>query len=203
KLEYQTSFASGIHPYSYTVTFGDITAHSFKRHQESSNGLQLDSTWQCQSDGLAAMQYGDLSMPETRLKLDTQRAGGVTLPSAAKWQKGAKWSNSYEVTGQMSLGGPRPVDVQGTISVANEIVAEETVTVPAGTYDAFKVVSTITQDLSLRNTRAAPIRMSFGSSSWYVKDVGMVKALSQDLKSTTVLSAVAAGDEAVTGFPVK
>lgn len=198
-LEYETSFGSNnLAGYIYSVTFTDISDGSFIQHQEvtggaapPSYGSAVDTTWKCQPDGLVSSEYTDLSRPEPRLKFETLAASGVTIPRPERWLKSSKWKYEYSVRGQMSfVGAPQPVDVEGAISVAAEIMAQERVEVPAGVYEALKVQSLYSQALTMKGSASMPINMTFKVQSWYAQDVGLVKVASEDLRVSTVLKSV-------------
>jgi hypothetical protein len=187
-LEYRATFTGGMPPYSYTVSFSDMSPHSFARHEESSTGETVDTTWKCEDGGLSAEQYGDLSISQSRLRLDTMRASGVLFPPAQKWQKGSKWECSYDVKGKMTFGNTtRSVDVEGKVSVSSTIVSDELVTVPAGSFDTLKVVSTINQSLRMNGASSMPFEITFKVTSWYARDVGMVRTASTDIRQATEL----------------
>jgi hypothetical protein len=198
-LEYESTFKNDLLPvYSYSVTFIDISDGTFTQHQEvtggtapASYGSALDRIWKCQSDGLASVEYADLCRPESRLKFETLDAAGVAIPRPDRWQKGAKWTYRYSVRGKMSFGeAPTPVDVEGTVSVAAEIVSQERVDVPAGIYEAVKVQSTYNEGLTMKGKAPMPINITFTVLSWYARDIGMIKSASEDLRVTTVLKSL-------------
>jgi hypothetical protein len=189
RQDYRCTFTGRIPPYTYFVTFTGTAGSSFTRHQESSDSSVDDTAWTCLKTGLSCSKFGDFSVPETRLKLVTSKAVGVALPSSEHWQKGMKWETTYTVSGQLAFqGAPQPVDVKGTVTVANEIAAEEKVTAPAGSYTALKVVSVYSQKLGLKDKPETPFSITFKVNSWYARDVGMVKSVSEDLRVTTVLT---------------
>jgi len=197
-LEYESTFSNNLSAYSYSVTFTDSSDGAFIEHQEvtggnapASYGSALDRNWKCLPEGLVSTDYADLSRPESRLKLETIEATGVAIPKSDRWLKGAKWSCRFSVRGQMSfVGAATPVDVEGTITAASEIVAQEQVDIPAGIYEALKVHSIFDQVLTMNGKASMPIKMSFAVLSWHSRDVGLVKLVSEDLRLTTVLKSV-------------
>ena len=197
-LEYESTFSNNPRSYTYSVSFTDISEGSFVQHQVVTGGVapasnegSLDATWKCQSEGLVSTEYADIARPESRLKFETLDAIGVAIPRPDRWQKGFKWDYGYSVRGQMSfVGAPKPVDVEGTISVAAEIMSQEKVTVAAGVYEAVRVQSLYKQELTMKGTTSMPINMTFTVQSWYARDFGLVKSASEDLRVTTVLTSV-------------
>src|SRR5262249_36076679 len=133
-LEYESTFSNKLAPYSYSVTFSEVSDGTFVQHQELTSlpaapaDNALDRTFRCQPEGLVSAVYADLSRPESRLKFETLDATGVSIPKPERWQKGTRWNYSYSVRGQMSfVGAPTPVEVEGTITIAAEIMATERV----------------------------------------------------------------------------
>jgi hypothetical protein len=195
-LEYETTFSSNnLVGYIFSVTFTDISEGSFIEHQEvtapGSYSTAIDTTWQCLPEGLASSEYTSLSRPEPRLRFETIDATGVTIPRPERWIKGSKWKYRYSVRGRMSfMNAPQPVDVEGTISVAAEVIAQEKVDVPAGIYEAVKVQSIFDETLTIKGTVSVPMNMTFTVQSWYARDFGLVKLASPDLRVTTVLKSV-------------
>jgi hypothetical protein len=140
---------------------------------------------------LVSGEYADLSRPESRLKFETLDVSGVAIPKPDRWQKGTKWNYGYSVRGQMSfVGAPKPVDVEGHISVAAEVGAPEKVSVPAGAFEAVKVHSRYDEALNMKGSASMPMNMTFSVWSWYGREVGLVKSASDDLRVTTVLKSV-------------
>lgn len=196
KLDYQTTLSGGLPPYTFTVTFSDIDEDSFVRHERSSTGEAIDSDWKCQFDGLTSAVYGGMAAPQPRLKLNTEKSGGVKIPSARLWQKGTKWTYDFQVTGEMMLGGaPGPVELYGSVTVTNEITGSEKISVFAGTFDTLKVVSKTIERLTLKGGQSLPSEIVFTTDLWFAKDVGLVKAESNDLKVSTSLTSISHGAE--------
>ncbi|HYM00404.1 MAG TPA: hypothetical protein VEZ90_15730 [Blastocatellia bacterium] len=190
-LQYRCNSSGGLPGYDLTVTFSDIGDSSFVRHEQSSAGVTIDNKWKCQPSGLMASDCNDLAAPQLRLRLKASSSSGVIIPSQTRWQKGTKWNYAYEVTGEMTFGGaPNPVEVSGVVSVSNEIMDQEKVTVPAGAFDTMKVVSRTIEHLSLKGGQTLPGDIVFTTTAWYAKDAGLVKLQSDDLKVTTELMSI-------------
>jgi len=188
-MEYQTRYeGDSSSSYTYIVSFPEIGDDSFVRNQQSSSGLSIDTNWTCSTEGLASAQFSDLALLQARLRLDAHTASGVVIPPPARWHKGARWEYSYTVGGHMVFGSgtPQSVSVDGAVSVENVIGPEERITVAAGTFDAVKVAVVFTEKLTMKASDL-PFDISFKAECWYAKDVGLVKAASEDLRVTTEL----------------
>jgi hypothetical protein len=105
----------------------------------------------------------------------------LSLPPEAEWQPGKTWTH------RMEFGAGLPVGM-GVATMANEIVGSETVTVPAGTFDALKVETLVDQQmtLDLPGVGKQSMDLSHRATSWYVKSIGMVKTVSDEPDSMTI-----------------
>lgn len=139
----------------------------------------------CSNGGLRARSYLDLGSRVTgagasnRFNVITRNSSGEMLPQDL--HVGSEWHGAFDVTMQaatstaMPTVAPdsplaRPMDL--SVSVTRRAIAEETVRVPAGEYQALKVSATTNLGLG------TPIT----GTEWWVRGVGMVKS-SYDLGS--------------------
>lgn len=193
KRKYRIDYSNGgPEPADYTESFTDITSDSFTMRSDFADGVTLNNSWKCTGDGLAAQQYAQVSMSDANFKLETLDSSGVTIPQASRWRVGERWESSYRVTGKMTQGGATTGEASGTISISNEIVGREPVTVPAGTFDAFKVRSTFVQKMEMKigSGMNMPVNNSFTATVWFGSGVGMVKSVFEDFATTELISAV-------------
>ena len=169
----------GTGPTEQTITRTDITADSFTERHEFTGGTTMTTGWRCDSEGLAALEYGNVSTGQATVRMETLSSEGVNIPAADRWQPGTTWNSRYEVRGGMSGAANANLGMQmtGPVEIASRIVGQESVTVPAGTFDAMKVESTITLRLSTNvGGRTAPMPpMTFRTNTWYARGVGVVK----------------------------
>ena len=190
KWQYRST-TTGLAPSMFTLSDTDITANSFTEHRDFTT-LQTDNGWRCAADGsLASTQFGNLNTGSTQFQLQTTRNTGVTIPAPKDWKVGTTWNNAYEVKGTMQLSGDT-ANAQGSIDVTYKIVAQESVTVPAGAYNAFKVTSDTTMKLSVTSGAATvPFNISTSATSWFAPNVGMVKTQTstQGIDTTLELTA--------------
>ncbi len=169
----------GIAPIEQTITTSNVTTDTFTERHEFSSGGTMTRGWRCSGDGLSALQYGNFSTPQAAVQMNTIRSEGVTLPAADRWQPGATWESRYEVRGGMAgANNNNPaMEMSGPIEISSRIVGQESVTVPAGTYDAMKVESTFTARLTTSvGGRSMPMNpMAFRTNAWYARGVGVVR----------------------------
>lgn len=175
---YKTTLSSTA-PITTTESDSNVTSTSFVRTITSNKGaIQLH--WTCTASGLT---QGELNPGNASLSfhLKVLKASGITLPPADQWTAGKTWKATYQVTMQSSpVAGAAAAVVTGggTMTMTDKILGKESVTVPAGTYDAWKVSSTLVENLSMKmNGRAVPVKTQIAGTNWYARNVGEVKSI--------------------------
>lgn len=164
----------------YTESYADIGPESFTLRYRFTE-LTVSTGWNCTPEGMVALEYGKLDSagPAANFKLETVGRSGVTVPSAEHWREGGEWRSSYAIRAE--IAGPQGASGRGSgsIEITNRVVGREQVTVPAGTYDALKVESTMTMKMTVRvGQLSEPANTSLRNTSWFAENVGMVKAVS-------------------------
>ena len=177
---------------TYTTTLDNITDSSFTMVQTFDN-LTNESNYLCTPEGLTTAQFSGLQMEEANIQIETRNGRGVMIPAGDAWQVGETWDASFDLIGSMTASEGISGTITGTVTMTNEIVAREKVTVPAGTFDAFRVDSVMTETMYLNMGGVAmpdPISIAINMSSWYAEGVGVIKSssgLSEDTLTTTEL----------------
>ncbi|MFA6954816.1 MAG: hypothetical protein WC538_02970 [Thermoanaerobaculia bacterium] len=118
-----------------------------------SEGNVAESEWTCSADGVA-LKYGDF--PDTKIT-----ASGVTIPSTM--EIGGSWTQSFT----MEAPG-----VNQTTKTTNRVTKREEITVPEGTFEAWRV------DYDVETTIPGQEGSVIHGSQWFVTDVGVVKSMS-------------------------
>jgi len=159
------------------ISYKDVTSSSFTSVQQFPD-LSTEVQWTCGPDGLLSSQFANMSIAQVPdLKFETVEVKGVLVPTEDKWQVGYSWNTEYVIKVSFTSGGTA-FEGQGNMTVSNKIAATETVTVPSGTYnDAFKVDISGNMVMNIMGTEST---LPLTYSTWYVKDVGMVKSASAD-----------------------
>jgi hypothetical protein len=156
----------------HTQRISDVTADSFKTTTTFDDVVQ-ETGWRCDERGLSQLDYAS---DVEDFHLETLETDGVSFPPAEAWAVGASWENSFEVAGSMVQEG-MSLSVSGTVTNVERIIAQETVTVAAGTFEAYRVeVATTMQMSSEVMGMTIPLGLSFASTSWYAEGVGLVKS---------------------------
>ena len=194
KREYRTSYASGgVPPVTHVETFRAITAESFTQRLEFTDGAPaVEQVWNCGGDGLISSHHGGNGAPGGRLKIETIKRQGITIPAADQWRVGKRWESTHDLRSTPVVAAARDGKAGGTegkIVIASEIVAHESVTTAAGTFDALKVRFTVDQEVTVAMRGSSfPVKSAFRGFSWYAKDVGLVKTVVENLTTTELVS---------------
>ena len=161
---------------SFSQTVSDITANSFIEHRVV-NGVSVNTNWTCSNGALSTAQLGDLNaLLPNQIQLSTTSQTGVTIPSQDQWQVGTTWVDNLGVSGQITT----PIinaSGTGTANVQSKVVSLDAIQVPAGTFNAYRVDSSIA--LNLTGTAAgasAPVNANITMSEWFAQGVGLVRA---------------------------
>jgi hypothetical protein len=163
------------------IFYKDVTSASFTSVQQFPD-IRTEVQWTCGPEGLLSSQFANMSIAQVPdLRFETVEVKGVLVPTADKWQVGYSWDTEYEIKVSFT-SGETVFEGQGNMKVLNKIATNETVTVSAGVYnDAFKVDVAGNMVMNIMGTESTiPITYS----TWYVKDIGMVKSISADPNMT-------------------
>jgi hypothetical protein len=179
---------TGEAPTEFTIAITDVTDEGVT---STMTFPEFSSTvhWHCGPDGLFSSEFAQFTiamMPGTQF--ETLSYEGVTLPAENLWTVGYTWSSGYEIKAHLVIEGTG-MSSTATATFSNRIIAIEEVTVPAGTYpDAYRVETSGTLSLNLAGmTIDSPIE----TTTWYVKNVGMVKSVSVDEAGTSSIELTA------------
>jgi hypothetical protein len=134
--------------------------------------LESDGEWMCTDEGLVKTSDIRLAANVPGIEFGDLEFTGVTLPSSDQFVEGAEWQSTYAGSGDVEVNGT-PFEYVFEITQDNTLTSFESVTVPAGTYDAARVDSTETMK-STANGAAVPDVVTT-SATWYAEGVGIVK----------------------------
>lgn len=155
-----------------TVT--DVGSDAFLVETTRSDGFNYVITWTCTPEGLlwlqtdggmfsAIFQGGGLTQ-----NWETVSYSGVSIPKNG--QAGDTWSSDQQISVTDSTG-TRNFD----IAMNFQAVGLETVTVPAGTFNAMRVDLTMAWTSDDNNS----LDMTYQITDWFVENVGLVKTEAQ------------------------
>jgi hypothetical protein len=135
--------------------------------------------WTCEPEGLVALQLGGapaalLNSQNIHLNLDVQNSSGVTFPGQMK--PGDEWQQNVDVEGNVSMNNESG-EATGTAQMNFNAIGNESVTVPAGSFDALKIQVDTTLNINVAYEGSSlPVKFSGTYTYWFVQDVGWVKA---------------------------
>lgn len=164
--------------YSFTDTITSVRDDGFTLTTQSGN-LTITQEWACKPEGLVALQFGGapaalLNAQGMQLDVQASNVNGVTFPSQIK--PGDQWQHSLDIAGNATASG-----IQGTAkgNAQNNFTAMgmESVTVPAGTFDALKIQVNTILDMNVSYKGfSLPARFTAAYTYWFVQNVGWVRA---------------------------
>lgn len=164
----------------------EAVIHSVMSDQKGKEVAKTDLSYKCENgtvfidmrnlvseEQLKAYKDADMKIETENLELPSGLSAGQTL-------KDGKITMS-------ASGGPIPMKMTITIS-DRKVVGKESITTPAGTFDAFKITSKMT----MQNQMGMTITTEMATTEWIAEKVGSVKsetyAKNGKLAGSTVLS---------------
>ena len=166
--------------YSFTNTITEVREDGFTLNMQSEDTTSSQE-WTCTPDGLAALSLGGgmaagINVKGLKFDLVTSNVQGVILPKTIS--PGDQWPYSLDFEGTMELSG-LSIDTTGTGTFTFNALGEESVTVPAGTFNAMKIHLDMTLDMQATFSGAStPATLTGSSDIWFAPNVGWVKSVS-------------------------
>lgn len=181
--KYRIKYQKGPIPdQDYTERYMDFNNDGFVAKTEFKE-LNTTINWRCTSDGLLATQYGNsIDMKSgSGVVIETLKSDGVSFPNDAKWIQGGNWTTNYEIKETIkNPNGQQIGEGNGKVAQNSEVIGEEQITVPAGSFQTLKVRNNTTLDLTVKvNGMSVPTKTLVETTAWFAKDVGMVKSESR------------------------
>ncbi len=105
--------------------------------------LSMAAHWNCSAAGIVSYDFGSLSVASLGevASMEVVESSGVFLPAADLLVPGYSWPDNYTLTMHVSAEGAE-LDFTTTSVGTWTAVGMETVTVPAGTFEALRVDGT-------------------------------------------------------------
>lgn len=164
--------------YSFTDTITSVRENGFTLSTQIGD-LTRTQEWTCTAEGLSALQLGGapaamLNSQNIQLNLDISNATGVTFPSQIN--PGDQWQQTMNVTGNVTMMNEE-ADASGTAQMNFSAIGNESVTVPAGTFDALKVAVNVALNVDATYEGITlPVSFSGEYTYWFAPGVGWVKS---------------------------
>jgi hypothetical protein len=166
--------------FNYTNSISSVRADGFTLISQFTDVTRTQE-WSCQPDGLKALQLGGGSavgilIQGMTAELTTSEVTGISLPKSIT--SGMQWQYSLALHGTVVMPGDPQAPAKGIYSVIMQEMGSETVTVPAGTFEAIKIQSNSTIDIiSTFAGTEVPIKFNGTTIAWYVPGIGYVKSV--------------------------
>lgn len=164
--------------YSFTDTISAVRADGFTLSTQIGN-LTRTQEWTCTAEGLAALQLGGapaamLNSQNIELNLDINNATGLTFPSQIS--PGSQWQQNMDVSGNVTAFNEQ-AEATGSVQMSFNAIGNESVTVPAGTFDALKVEVDVNLNVNATYEGITlPVSFTGDYTYWFAPNVGWVKA---------------------------
>jgi hypothetical protein len=131
--------------------------------------------WTCSAAGIVSYDFGSFSVSSLGevASIEVVESSGVFLPAADLLVPGYSWPENYTLTMNVSAEG---TELEFTMTSAGTwtAVGTETVTVPAGTFEALRVDGT--ENITMSGVMGMePVNIGVNSTYWYAEGVGMVR----------------------------
>jgi hypothetical protein len=190
-----------LHP-RWLEFFGNITDEGFtikertiiKEKPDASDwadeNVLRESDYRCKPEGLTQTEFAKrLKERPSYRPFKTVKMAGVSYPNESEWKVGKKWQIWFLVEGQKTRTTPPELQFRATYTFQYEIIGRESVTVPAGTFEAFKVkvldsVNIHVNNLGVKLPTNQTVKSAVKQLHWYAKDIGLVKSLQEGQSKT-------------------
>lgn len=176
---------------TWTVTeaSGDKENANVTMVADVGSDVTIDYHWTCSSEGVVSYDFGTFNFAQVEglegIQFEVTDASGSFLPPG-ELAPGATWENSYII--QMSFsGGGQSFTSSSSTSQVFTAVGLETVTVPAGTFEAMRVesVGSITSE-----TMGQSFTSDISTTYWFAEGVGMVRTASTTMDVGSIMELV-------------
>ena len=131
--------------------------------------------WTCSSGGITSYDFGNITSSAFGeiVTLDIVNSSGSWLPPAESLVPGYSWSNAYTMVVSSSFEGAS-VELTTSTSESWSVGGMETISVPAGTFDALRIDGTSTVEMSgFMGITVPPSTTS--QTFWFAEGVGIVR----------------------------
>jgi len=167
-------------PFTYTNSITEARADGFTLTSQFADFTRAQE-WSCQPDGLKALQPGGgsavgISLQGVTADLTALEVTGISLPKNIV--QGAQWQYGMSLEGTVVMPDNPQAPAKGIYSVVVQEAGRETITVPAGTFEAIKIQSNSTVDImSVFAGMEVPIKFNGTTITWYAPGVGYIKSV--------------------------
>jgi hypothetical protein len=188
---------SGERSSTYSIRKTNITDSSYIQVRQGPTGKE-ESSYRCTPEGIFPVDFGtqgggrvEAGAQPVSYDLEVVKVTGVAIPDYDRWAVGSSWKLVLEVrgTGQQ---GPLRFNIGGTLETTYRVVAQETVSTPAGRFTAFRLQTTfVTRIRANAGPLSIPFNFESQGTSWYAENVGLVKSIQKTRDGENVTELIA------------
>jgi len=166
-------------PYSFTRTITNVRTDGFTIDTKFKNQDVLQE-WSCKAEGLVPTQLGTTDATsilafEKFTNLTAANVTGFVIPPAIT--PGAEWNYALDIQGTEKVKEGNPATMTGRVSINYIAGNKESVTVPAGTFDAIAIeVNTVIDFNVVAGANVIKLSVDSTYTIWYAPGVGWVKS---------------------------
>jgi hypothetical protein len=190
RYQSRTDIGSGMS--SFSETAADVVVGSF--HRIITGAAMRTEAWSCRSEGLRPLDFegsvyltGRSGWTEASHRTDT--VDGIAI--ARDLRVGASWTLTYQISG-MGTFNMTSITYTEQVTRTYTVAAEESLTVPAGTFQALRVDVKGSVSSQIANAGAIQnFQINAPSSIWFAPGVGRVREqqiLSQNGQGYTLIT---------------
>ena len=179
-----TNSIPGMGVTEHSIIYSNVTDTSFTTTTDLGDGNVLTQTWQCSGEGLLQPEFSSLPTgEEVTLTIEYVESSGLTIPAADQFTPGATWTTRYVANATLSDGGESQMTMAQTTELSHTVIGPETITVPAGTFEAIRVETTgnVNSATSMGDISVPAMDIAMNFVSWYAEGVGLVRQEWTDL----------------------
>jgi hypothetical protein len=165
--------------YSFADTITSVRDDGFTLSTQIGD-LTRTQEWTCTAEGLTALQLGGapaamLNAQNIQMNLNVSNGTGVAFPSQIS--AGDQWQQNLDFSGNVAMMNQQ-ADATGTAQMNFNAIGMESVTVPAGTFDALRVQADVTLNINATyEGLTLPVTFTGDYTYWFAQGVGWVKAI--------------------------
>lgn len=168
----------------HTLTHSAVTDTSFTATTDLGEGNVLTQTWTCSGEGLLQPEFSQLPTGEdVTLTIEFVESSGLTIPAADQFEAGSSWTTRYVANATLSDSGAGEMLMEQTTELTHTVIGPESITVPAGTFDAIRVetTGTVSSATTVGDVSVPAMEFTMSFVSWYAEGVGLVRQEWTDL----------------------
>lgn len=160
---------------TYTQSVFEVSADSVMLRVQFADQDPIDMTYQCDENGILVSSFMDGLVEGMEFEILSQE--GTSYPNHIS--VGDEWDEEIVMASTMTMEG-MAMTTRTTVATHTRAVALESVTVPAGTFNALKLEgeSDIT-NVTVMMGMEIPVSMSSTSQTWLVEGIGMVLSVDE------------------------